>query len=107
MKCFLGVLFALGIWVTICDADCHFELNDPQKGCVQDGKSYAVGATWTKECKSCHCSKEAIQCCADYGIPVDYDEQKCERIFDKDSCSYSVVQKDDHSKTCPFTGMVG
>uniref|UniRef100_A0A8C8VH74 Beta-microseminoprotein n=1 Tax=Pelusios castaneus TaxID=367368 RepID=A0A8C8VH74_9SAUR len=76
-------------------------------GCVQDGKLYTVGASWTKDCERCDCSKEGIGCCDMAGRPAGFDEKKCELVFDKESCSYSVVQKDDHSKTCPFTGMVG
>ncbi|TRZ24027.1 hypothetical protein HGM15179_003079 [Zosterops borbonicus] len=42
-----------------------------------------------------------------YMTPVDYDEEKCESIFNKETCSYKVVEKDDHSKECPVHSWVG
>ncbi|XP_053889260.1 beta-microseminoprotein-like [Malaclemys terrapin pileata] len=110
MKCFLGFLLAIGILVTLCDAYCFFEPDSPQKstqGCIQDGKQYLYGATWIKDCHSCTCGEEGIGCCSTFSRPAGFDEKKCKLIFHKESCSYSVVEKDNPSKTCPFTEMVG
>ncbi|XP_067388549.1 beta-microseminoprotein-like [Emydura macquarii macquarii] len=109
-KCFLGFLLAFGISVTLCDADCYVVLNDPLKspnGCIQDGKLHRFGSTWIKNCYRCDCSRESIGCCSTFVRPDGFDEEKCELIFHKESCSYSVVRKDDPSKTCAYTGMVG
>uniref|UniRef100_A0A663EPX1 Beta-microseminoprotein n=1 Tax=Aquila chrysaetos chrysaetos TaxID=223781 RepID=A0A663EPX1_AQUCH len=36
-----------------------------------------------------------------------YDEEKCISIFNKETCTYKVVEKDDHSKECPVHTWVG
>ncbi|XP_044879524.1 beta-microseminoprotein-like [Mauremys mutica] len=110
MKCFLGFLLAIGILVTLCDADCYFLPAGPQKptiGCIQDGKLYRYGATWIKDCYRCNCNQGGIGCCSIFGRPTGFDEKKCKLIFHKESCSYLLVQKANPSKTCPFTSMVG
>ncbi|CAM4580763.1 unnamed protein product [Lepidochelys olivacea] len=110
MKCFLGFLLAVGILVTLCDAACFYEVASPRKstrGCIQDGKLYHYGATWIKDCYRCSCDKGGIQCCSIFFRPHGFDEEKCKLTFHKESCSYSLVQKANPSKTCPFTGMVG
>ncbi|XP_053892110.1 beta-microseminoprotein-like [Malaclemys terrapin pileata] len=110
MKCFLGILFAFGILVTLCDAFCFYQRNDPLKsteGCSQDEKVHKFGATWTANCNRCHCSRNGIRCCSTYHSPAGYDREKCESIFNKDTCSYSVVEKADPSKACEVRGWVG
>ncbi|XP_039337465.1 beta-microseminoprotein-like [Mauremys reevesii] len=110
MKCFLGFLLAIGILVTLCDADCYFLPAGPQKpttGCIEDGKLYPYGATWIKDCYRCNCNQRGIGCCSISARPAGFDEEKCKLTFHKESCSYSLVQKDNPSKSCPFTAMVG
>uniref|UniRef100_A0A452HG73 Uncharacterized protein n=1 Tax=Gopherus agassizii TaxID=38772 RepID=A0A452HG73_9SAUR len=103
MKCFLGILLAFGILVTLCDAFCFYVRNDPlesTKGCSQDGKLHGFGTSWTANCNRCHCSQDGIRCCSTYRSPGDYDREKCESIFNKETCSFSVVEKADPSKAC-------
>ncbi|XP_006118215.1 beta-microseminoprotein-like [Pelodiscus sinensis] len=108
MKGFLGFFLAFGMLVTLCDAACFIEPANPSiKGCVQDGIRYPYGATWVKDCNSCTCYQDGAQCCTTYGRPTGFDEKKCHLVFHTESCSYSVVEKDNPSKTCEFTGMVG
>ncbi|KAM9232963.1 beta-microseminoprotein-like [Leptosomus discolor] len=42
-----------------------------------------------------------------YMTPVNYDKEKCVRIFMKETCVYKVVEKNDHSKECPVRERVG
>ncbi|NWI93482.1 MSMB protein, partial [Pitta sordida] len=65
------------------------------------------GSKWTDYCTDCSSSRGGIRCCASYGRPDDYDKEKCESIFNKETCSYKVVEKDDHSKECPVYSWVG
>lgn len=36
-------------------------------------------------------------------IPMNYDKIKCQKIFNKKTCSYTVVERKDPGKTC-FVG---
>ncbi|KFO86883.1 Beta-microseminoprotein J1, partial [Buceros rhinoceros silvestris] len=72
------------------------------------GELHEFGSKWrTDDCLDCSCSKSGISCCTSYGTPVDYDTEKCIKIFNKETCTYKVVEKDDHSKECVVTGWVG
>ncbi|XP_038264163.1 beta-microseminoprotein-like isoform X1 [Dermochelys coriacea] len=109
-KCFLGILLAFDILVTLCDAFCFFEQNDPlnyTKGCIRDGKLHGFGTSWTANCNRCYCSPNGIRCCSIYHSPSGYDREKCESIFNMDTCSYSVVEKADPSKACEVHSWVG
>ncbi|XP_067388371.1 beta-microseminoprotein J1-like isoform X3 [Emydura macquarii macquarii] len=78
-------------------------------GCVdKNGVLHKFNTKWrTKDCYSCTCTKKEIQCCSVVFTPVDYDKEKCERIFYEDTCSYTVVEKADPSKHCEVRGIVG
>ncbi|NXL69289.1 MSMB protein, partial [Leptocoma aspasia] len=70
-------------------------------GCMLNGKFYPYGPIERIEnCYSCSCSEGGMSCCSLYNTPVDYDKEKCKLIFNKKSCDYDVVQKDDPSKHC-------
>ncbi|NWI19834.1 MSMB protein, partial [Crypturellus soui] len=72
------------------------------------GNTRPFGSQWrTKNCLDCSCGTEGIRCCSSYATPVDFDREKCERIFQKKTCSYKVVKKDDHTKECPVFAWVG
>ncbi|NXA34583.1 MSMB protein, partial [Eudromia elegans] len=69
-------------------------------GCILDGKLYPFGEIEkTENCHRCSCSQEEIRCCSLYHTPI-YDRERCKAVFNKKSCSYIVVEKDDPSKEC-------
>ncbi|RMC11590.1 hypothetical protein DUI87_11711 [Hirundo rustica rustica] len=110
-KSFLAFFVAMGIIVTLADAYCWSKLHKPgeaKNGCMMNGKVYPFGhIERTEDCHTCYCGKGSMECCSLYMTPVDYDEEKCEKIFNKETCSYKVVEKDDHSKECLVHSWVG
>ncbi|NXN74253.1 MSMB protein, partial [Himantopus himantopus] len=73
-----------------------------------NGEGHEFGSSWrTTDCNDCSCSRGGIRCCTSFAKPVGYDTEKCVSIFNKDTCTYKVVEKDDHSKECPVHGWVG
>ncbi|XP_014730811.1 PREDICTED: beta-microseminoprotein-like isoform X1 [Sturnus vulgaris] len=111
----VACLLALAISMPLSDAACYFipfkpgTSNGEVVGCLdEEGKVHEFGSSWrTEDCNDCSCSDTGIGCCNSYITPVDYDEEKCESIFNKETCSYKVVEKDDHSKECPVHSWVG
>ncbi|NXT89862.1 MSMB protein, partial [Anhinga rufa] len=72
-----------------------------------DGVLHAFGSRWrTEDCYDCSCNTDGINCCAGFGTPIGFNEEKCEKIFNKKTCTYKVVEKEDPSKECPFNKMV-
>ncbi|NXG69963.1 MSMB protein, partial [Baryphthengus martii] len=72
------------------------------------GKPHVFGSEWkTDDCLDCSCSRGGISCCTSFATPADYDKEKCMSIFNKEICTYKVVEKNDHSKECPVKGWVG
>ncbi|NXX17644.1 MSMB protein, partial [Podargus strigoides] len=73
-----------------------------------DGELHKFGSRWRDaDCNDCSCDRKGIGCCSSYATPVGYEEEKCVSIFNKETCTYKVVEKDDHSKECPVHGWVG
>ncbi|NXW42207.1 MSMB protein, partial [Nyctiprogne leucopyga] len=73
-----------------------------------NGELHEFGSKWRNaDCYDCFCSKHRIQCCSSFMTPVGYDKEKCVSIFNKETCKYKVVEKDDHSKECPVYASVG
>ncbi|XP_030060762.1 beta-microseminoprotein [Microcaecilia unicolor] len=118
MKGFLVVTFAVVFVVIQCNAQCIVEPVQPQspnklpEGCV-DKKNviHKIGSSWnTTDCYTCNClshdNKVYLSCCGRAIRPSGFDEKHCELIFDQTSCTYSVVEKEDHSKHCSFGGVV-
>ncbi|NXA34584.1 MSMB protein, partial [Eudromia elegans] len=72
------------------------------------GNLHEFGSRWrTKNCLDCSCNKDGMSCCSSYVTPHGFDEEKCEPIFQKLTCSYKVVEKADHTKECPVPVWVG
>ncbi|NWQ78036.1 MSMB protein, partial [Columbina picui] len=73
-----------------------------------NGEMHEFGTHWTNtECYSCSCTRSGIDCCSTFMIPTKYDKEKCVSIFNKETCTYKVVEKEDHSKECPIYEAVG
>ncbi|XP_076194188.1 beta-microseminoprotein-like [Aptenodytes patagonicus] len=114
MKIILACLLVLAISVTLSNADCFIqplklEISDKITGCHDwNGKLHEFGSHWRNaDCYDCSCSRDGISCCSSFATPVSYDEEKCVSIFNKETCTYKVVEKNDHSKECPVHGWVG
>ncbi|KFP60010.1 Beta-microseminoprotein, partial [Cariama cristata] len=71
------------------------------------GQLHEFYSYWrTDNCFDCFCSTDGIDCWSSFVKPVVYDE-KCVSIFNKETCTYKVVEKADHSKECPVYQRVG
>ncbi|XP_016154915.1 PREDICTED: beta-microseminoprotein-like isoform X1 [Ficedula albicollis] len=103
-KIFLAFFVAVGSIVTLGDAGCIAERRKPwwpHKGCMINGKIYPLGhIERTEFCYKCDCEKDQIRCCSCMIDPPQYDGEKCKVIFNRKTCDYDVVQKDDPSKEC-------
>ncbi|XP_009076418.1 PREDICTED: beta-microseminoprotein J1-like [Acanthisitta chloris] len=113
-KTILACLLVLAISVPLSDASCFLEPFKPGMsdgkvvGCLDsEGVVHKFDSKWRKNCDDCSCSKQGIGCCTSYMRPVDYDTEKCVSIFNEETCSYEVVEKNDHSKECPVHSWVG
>ncbi|NXJ43401.1 MSMB protein, partial [Ciconia maguari] len=71
---------------------------------VADGELREFGSSWRSDCNDCTCSMSGITCCSSYARPVGYNEEECVSIFNKETCTYEVVEKADHSKACEVQG---
>ncbi|XP_054062026.1 beta-microseminoprotein-like [Rissa tridactyla] len=115
MKTILACLLVLAISVTLSNGYCFRESLRPGisggviVGCLDsNGKVHEFSSKWrTEDCHDCSCYRDGIQCCSSFATPVGYDEKKCVKIFDKETCTYKVVEKHDSSKECPVHGWVG
>ncbi|XP_073934024.1 beta-microseminoprotein [Castor canadensis] len=66
-----------------------------------DGELHQLASMWdTVNCERCVCGEIGIQCCSKLPIPVSYDKRKCQKIFNRKNCTYSVVERDDPRKKC-------
>ncbi|NXN59655.1 MSMB protein, partial [Rynchops niger] len=73
-----------------------------------NGKVHEFSSKWrTEDCHDCSCYRDGIECCSSFATPVGYDSKKCVKIFNKETCTYKVVEKHDSSKECPVHGWVG
>ncbi|NXF35501.1 MSMB protein, partial [Nyctibius bracteatus] len=73
-----------------------------------NGELHKLDSHWRNaDCYDCSCSEDGINCCSSFATPSVYDEEKCESIFNKETCSYTVVEKADHLKECPVHVWVG
>lgn len=102
MKFLLGTLVVLATFVTLCNSQCYFIPNQSLKpNECQDlkGVSHPLNSVWkTKDCEECTCGQNAISCCNTAAIPTGYDTNKCQKILNKKTCTYTVVEKKDPGK---------
>ncbi|XP_041466636.1 beta-microseminoprotein-like [Lytechinus variegatus] len=64
--------------------------------CKHEGTRYERWDTWsTDDCYDCTCLGKGYgyKCCQDFWLPMIFDESQCEAVWDKESCSYSVVNR--------------
>ncbi|KFP27127.1 Beta-microseminoprotein, partial [Colius striatus] len=73
-----------------------------------DAKLYEFDSQWkTDNCYDCSCSRNGIRCCTSFMKSTGYDKKKCVSIFNKMTCTYKAVEKDNNSKECPVFDWVG
>ncbi|XP_048192963.1 beta-microseminoprotein [Perognathus longimembris pacificus] len=106
-KVLLGSLVVLATFMTSCNTQCSFiPGTEPGNNFLyecqdNDGVRHPIQTTWqTKNCFECSCSDKGIQCCNKVPVPSGYDKINCKKIFYKENCTYSVVERDDPEKTC-------
>ncbi|NWW73204.1 MSMB protein, partial [Climacteris rufus] len=70
-------------------------------GCILNGKLYPLGEIdRTEGCFTCSCSQYIMSCCSLFHTPRNYDGKNCKVLFNKKTCNYDVVEKNDPSKIC-------
>ncbi|XP_061261686.1 beta-microseminoprotein isoform X2 [Bos javanicus] len=126
MNALLFSFVVLATFVTLCNAQCYFipnessasngDLPDPGiearspalAGCKDlSGVTHELKSDWkTENCESCHCSNDGIECCNTAAIPMGYDRDKCQAVFNKETCTYTVLEKKDPLKNCTVTAWV-
>ncbi|XP_057591807.1 beta-microseminoprotein isoform X1 [Hippopotamus amphibius kiboko] len=110
MNALLGSLVVLATFVTLCDAQCYVILNqNPASNECKDlsGVTHPRNSKWnTENCEECTCDEGVTNCCNTAAIPMGYDTDKCQKIFNKETCTYKVVEKEDPEKTCDVSGWV-
>ncbi|XP_023383748.1 beta-microseminoprotein isoform X2 [Pteropus vampyrus] len=111
MKALLCRLMVWSTFVTLCNAQCYFMPNmytpgDLSNECKDlDGVTHPLSSKWkTENCEECSCGQDGISCCNIAAIPMNYDTIKCQKIFNKETCSYTVVEQKDPGKTCFVSG---
>ncbi|KAM9550041.1 beta-microseminoprotein A1-like [Guaruba guarouba] len=115
MKTILGCLLVLTVSIPLSNAYCVRQPSKPEisngkiVGCRDlNGELHELDSQWrTDSCHDCSCSEGTIDCCSSFSTPSDYDEENCVSIFSEETCTYKVVEKDDHSKECPVHEWVG
>ncbi|XP_007936879.1 beta-microseminoprotein [Orycteropus afer afer] len=105
MNALLCSLVVFATFVTFCHAQCYFIPIENIPECKDlSGVTHQVNSKWkTKNCEQCSCLENGIHCCNTVPVPVGYDESKCKKIFNKEACSYTVVEQNNPEKTCTVT----
>ncbi|XP_036592367.1 beta-microseminoprotein-like [Trichosurus vulpecula] len=110
----LGVLLALAIFVTFCDAQCTFtplEISGgyAPRGCRDSkGVMHDFDTQWEIDCVYCLCeSRVGLSCCNMVRRPTTYDKKNCMEVFDKDYCLYIPVLRASPSVPCEVSLYVG
>lgn len=82
-------------------------------GCTQVGKEYGLflAQSWPgQQGRMARCpfsSNRSWSCLNDrVPVPVGFDDNKCEKVFHKSDCSYTVVEKNNPGKSCPVKSWV-
>ncbi|XP_078007720.1 beta-microseminoprotein-like [Phascolarctos cinereus] len=110
----LGVLLALAIFVTFCDAQCTFfpfEIIDgyQPRGCRDSkGIMHEFDTQWESDCMHCSCEVNIGQvCCSMVMRPTVYDKNECLEIFVRHACIYYTVKRSDPSILCEVSQYTG
>ncbi|VTJ80537.1 Hypothetical predicted protein [Marmota monax] len=101
VKAFLASLMVLATFMTACNAQCYAITLDSDQECKDiNGVIHPLNSKWTNSnCEECYCREREISCCNLVLEPVGFDA-KCEKIFHKSNCSYTVEEKNNPGKPC-------
>ncbi|XP_078006735.1 beta-microseminoprotein-like [Phascolarctos cinereus] len=110
----LGILLALTIFVTFCDAQCTFyplqiTPGGGPEGCRDpNGRWFSFGTESESNCIRCSCRQGVgLSCCNTVIRPKSYDKVKCVEKFNKFTCTVFAVQKANPAVACKVTKYVG
>ncbi|XP_035123548.1 beta-microseminoprotein J1 [Callithrix jacchus] len=113
MNVLLGGLVIFATFATLCNASCYLILNDVVPGestkeCTDlKGNKHPINSKWrTDSCDICTCQEKEISCCTLVATPVGYDIHKCQKIFNKEECKLTVVEKKNPHKTCDVSAWI-
>ncbi|XP_010983603.1 beta-microseminoprotein isoform X1 [Camelus dromedarius] len=110
MNAILVSLVVLATLVTLCNTQCFIipNQNSGSNECKDlDGITHPLDSQWkTENCEECSCSQNGINCCSLIAVPVDYDTEKCKKVFNKETCSYTVVERDNPENPCAVSQWV-
>uniref|UniRef100_A0A287DEQ6 Beta-microseminoprotein n=2 Tax=Ictidomys tridecemlineatus TaxID=43179 RepID=A0A287DEQ6_ICTTR len=97
----------LATFMTACNAQCHVIALGKDQECKDvNGVTRLVNSKWrNSNCEECYCSEHEISCCNLVLEPTGFDP-KCEKIFHKSNCSYTVVEKNNPGKPCTVSSWV-
>ncbi|XP_049711909.1 beta-microseminoprotein [Elephas maximus indicus] len=102
-----SLVMVFATFVTLCNAQCYVILTEKIPGesateCKDiNGVTHQLNSEWkTENCEACSCGEDGIQCCNTARIPVGYNTIKCKRILNKETCSYTVVERENPEKSC-------
>ncbi|XP_066205454.1 beta-microseminoprotein [Saccopteryx leptura] len=110
MNALLGSLMVLVTFMTLCNAQCTYLSKTKILGDLSDdcqdlqGVTHPLNSKWrTDNCEECSCKQDGIYCCNTFPIPMVYDEIKCQKIFNKETCSFTVVERNNPENSCKVT----
>ncbi|XP_047407843.1 beta-microseminoprotein [Sciurus carolinensis] len=108
LKALLASLMVLSTFVTSSNAQCYLiDMENAQECKDADGVTHVLNSKWKNEkCEDCFCTQRGISCCSSISVPVGFDNDKCEKVFHKSSCSYTVVEKNNPEKPCPIESWI-
>ncbi|XP_012924934.1 beta-microseminoprotein, partial [Heterocephalus glaber] len=62
---------------------------------------HPVNSSWKNaHCEECTCGETEMSCCSIASKPSMYDKKKCQVIFHKKNCTYTVVEHNNPGKAC-------
>ncbi|XP_064226151.1 beta-microseminoprotein E1 [Aotus nancymaae] len=109
----LGGLVIFATFVTLCNGSCyviHHKIvpGESIKECTDlKGNKHPIDSRWrTEDCELCACHDIEISCCSLVSTPVGYDRHNCQKIFKKETCKITVVEKKDPNRTCGVSGWI-
>ncbi|XP_010338908.1 beta-microseminoprotein E1 [Saimiri boliviensis] len=113
MNVLLGGLLIFATFVTLCNGSCYvirhkLAPGETIKECTDlKGNKHPLDSRWrTEDCELCACRDIEISCCSLVSTPVGYDRHNCRKIFNKETCKISVVEKKDPNRPCGVSGWI-
>ncbi|XP_072045763.1 uncharacterized protein [Amphiura filiformis] len=91
----IGLISALGVM-----SACY---NYPGEPCIHNNRAFAPEERWDNgQCQECACHRRGeprgYHCCDSFSVPI-YDVNKCDAVFDVDSCSYKLLPMETASES--------